>query len=151
MNERKTEMLHYRPEKDDVAVYSPDLDEIRIHAGTKGERELYRKQLGQRLFGDDDYFSQKKACTLEPLRANGMDALDVEGVGGDLERVVLREYEVAYDSGFEEVMIRKATDVFAAAEAAPPQCMPAQAPSCVFSALSTTRATSTMRIGAPFL
>jgi len=119
VNERKTEMLHYRPEKDDVAVYSPDLDEIRIHAGTKGERELYRKQLGQRLFGDDDYFSEKKACTLEPLRANGMDALDVEGVGGDLERVVLREYEVAYDSGFEEVMIRKATDVFAAAEAAP--------------------------------
>jgi len=119
VNEQRTEMLHFRPEKDDVVVYSPELDEIRIHAGTKGERELYRKQFGQRLFGDDDYFSQKKAVTLEPLRANGADALDVEGVGGDLERAVLREYEVAFDSGFEEVMIRKATDMFAAAEGGP--------------------------------
>ena len=32
---------------------------------------------------------------------------------------MLREYEVAYDSGFEEAMIRRATDVFAAAEASP--------------------------------
>jgi hypothetical protein len=116
VNEQKTEMLHFRPEKDDVVVYSPELDEIRIHAGTKGERELYRKQFGQRLFGDDDYFSQKKAYTLGPLRTSKADALDVEGVGGDLERVVLREYEVAFDNGFEEVLIRKATDIFAAAE-----------------------------------
>ena len=54
VEQQKTEMLHYRPEKDDVVVYSPELDEIRIHAGTKGERELYRKQFGQRLFGDDE-------------------------------------------------------------------------------------------------
>ncbi|MCY1516150.1 hypothetical protein D9M68_507670 [compost metagenome] len=33
----------------------------------------------------------------------------------------------------------------------PSTLRPAQAPSCVFSALLTTRATSTMRIGAPFL
>jgi hypothetical protein len=116
VNEQQTEMLHYRPEKDDVVVYSPELDEIRIHAGTKGEREVYRKQFGQRLFGDDNYFSQKKAYTLEPLRTSKADALDVEGVGGDLERVVLREYEVAFDNGFEEVLIKKATDIFAAAE-----------------------------------
>jgi len=119
VNEQKTEMLHYRPEKDDVVVYSPELDEIRIHAGTKGEREVYRKEFGQRLFGDDNYFSQKKAYTLEPLRGDKADALDVEGVGGDLERVVLREWEVAFDNGFEEVLIRKATDIFAAAEDKP--------------------------------
>jgi hypothetical protein len=109
-------MLHFRPEKDDVVVYSPELDEIRIHAGTKGERELYRRQFGQRLFGDENYFSGKKAYTLEPLRAEGKDALNVEGVGGDLEHAVLREYEIAFGNGYEEVMIRKATDVFAAAE-----------------------------------
>jgi|GEM_PF-3022378 hypothetical protein len=38
---------------------------------------------------------------------------------GDLERAVLREYEVAFDNGFEEVVIRRATDIFAAAEARP--------------------------------
>ncbi len=115
VNEQKTEMLHFRPEKDDVVVYSPALDEIRIRAGTKGERELYRKEFGQRLFGDEDYFSQRKAYGLEPLRANGRDALDTEGCG-DLERAVLREYEVAFDNGFDEVRIRKATDIFAVAE-----------------------------------
>jgi hypothetical protein len=117
VDEQRTEMLHFRPEKDDVVVYSPEFDEIRIHAGTKGERELYRKQFGQRLFGDADYFSQRKAYTLEPLRTVGKDALNVEDVGGELERVVLREYEIAFNSGFEEVLIRKATDIFAAAEA----------------------------------
>ena len=115
VDEQKTEALHFRPEKDDVVVYAPDLDEIRIHAGTKGERELYRKEFGLRLFGDDQYFSQRKAYTLEPLRTAKADALEVEGVGGGLVRVVLREYEVVFDSGFDEVLIRKATDIFGAA------------------------------------
>ena len=118
VNQQKTEMLHFRPERDDVGVYSPELDEIRIRAGTKGERELYRREFGLRLFGDPDYFSKKKAYTLDPLRADGPDALNVDGCG-DLERAVLREYEVAFDNGFEEVVIRRATDVFAAAEARP--------------------------------
>jgi hypothetical protein len=119
VNEQKTEMLHFRPEKDDVVVYSPDVDEIRVRAGTKGERELYRRQFGERLFGDDDYFVQKTAYTLEPLRTKKADALDVEGVGGDLERAVLREYEVVFDNGFEESVACRATDLFAAAEAKP--------------------------------
>ncbi len=119
VDEQRTEMLHFRPEKDDVVVYSPEFDEIRIHAGTKGERELYRKQFGQRLFSDSNYFSQKKAYTLEPLRTDGKDALDVEAVAEDLELAVLREYEVAWDNGFNEVLIHKATDIFAAAESRP--------------------------------
>lgn len=123
VNQQKTEMLHFRPEKDDVGVYSPELDEIRIRAGTKGERELYRREFGVRLFGNPDYFSKKKAYTLDPLRADGSGALDVDGCG-DLERAVLREYEVAFDNGFEEVVIRKATDIFAAAEARPVKADP---------------------------
>ena len=123
VNEQKTEMLHFRPEKDDVVAYSPELDEIRIRAGTKGERELYRRQFGLRLFGDDEYFSQKKAYTLEPLRVAGSDSLDTEGCG-DLERAVLREYEVAFDNGFDEVTIREATDLFAAAESRKVEAIP---------------------------
>jgi hypothetical protein len=119
VNEQRTEMLHFRPEKDDVVVYSPQFDELRIRAGTKGERELYRREFGQRLFGDEEYFSQWKAYTLEPLRAEGREALDVEGVGGELQMVILREYEMAFDNGFEETVIRKATDIFVAAEEDP--------------------------------
>lgn len=111
---KKTEILHYRPAKDDVVVYSPERDEIRIHAGTKGEKELYRKAFGLRLHGDGDYFSEGKAYTLEPLRVLGADALEAGGIEG-VNRIVLKEYEVDYHSGHGEVMIRKADDIFAAA------------------------------------
>ncbi len=113
---RRLKMLHFRPAKDDVVVYSPERDELRIHAGTKGERELYQRTFGVRLFGDDRYFSERKAFTLEPLRSEGPGVLDWDG-GGDVERIVLREIEVAYGGGFNEVVIRKADDVFAAATA----------------------------------
>jgi hypothetical protein len=49
------------------------------------------------------------------LRVAGSDSLETDGCG-DLERAVLREYEVAFDNGFDEVTIREATDLFAAAE-----------------------------------
>lgn len=109
-------MLHFRPAKDDVAVYCPERDELRIHAGTKGERALYQRTFGQRLFGNDKHFSERKAFTLEPLRVDGPAALDWDGAG-DVARIVLREIEVAFGGGFNEVLIRKADDIFAAAEA----------------------------------
>lgn len=115
---KKTEVLHFRPAKDDVVVYSPRRDELRIHAGTKGEKELYRTAFGTRLFGDDNYFSERKTYTLEPLRTLGLDALDVTGIAG-VNKIVLRELEVAYDNGHDEVVIRKADDLFAAAADAP--------------------------------
>jgi hypothetical protein len=119
VNEQKTEVLRFRPEIDGVAVYSPEFDEIRIRrTGTKGERELYRKRFGLLLFGEENWFSRRQAYGLESLRKDGPDALDVSGCG-DLERAVLREYEVALDNGFDEVVVRKATDIFAAAEEKP--------------------------------
>lgn len=109
---RRTAVLHFRPAKDDVVVYAPERDELRVHAGTKGERELYRRAFGRRLMGAADYFSERKAYTLEPLRTLGADALDVAGLEG-LRRVVLREYEIAFDSRRAGVLIRKADDLFA--------------------------------------
>jgi len=50
----KLAMLHFRPAKDDVVVYSPERDEIRIHAGTRGEREMYRT-------------SSARACLANPI------------------------------------------------------------------------------------
>jgi len=113
---RRLKMLHFRPAKDDVVVYTPERDELRIHAGTKGERELYRRTFGMRLFGDDRYFSERKAFTLEPLRSEGAKVLEWDG-DGELARIVLREIEVAYGGGFNDVVIRKSDDIFAAAQA----------------------------------
>ncbi|MBI1178726.1 hypothetical protein GC207_14935 [bacterium] len=111
---REVKVLHFRPTKDDVVVYVPDRDEIRIHARTKGERELYRVTFGRRLFGEDQHFSERKAYTLEPLRSDGTDALDCTGMPG-IKRIVLRQYEMAWDTNHREFVVRKATDIFAAA------------------------------------
>ena len=109
----KTEVLHYRPAKEDVIVYSPERDELRMHASTKGEREMYRRAFGRRLFGSADHFSERKAYTLEPLRTDMADALSVEGVPG-IRRIVLREVEVTWDRRGQEVTVRKSNDVFGA-------------------------------------
>jgi hypothetical protein len=71
LEERKMEVIHFRPAKDDVVVYSPKRDELRIHAGTKGERELYRTAFGLRLMGDDNYFSRRKAFTTKDENHSG--------------------------------------------------------------------------------
>ncbi|MEI6197614.1 MAG: hypothetical protein WCS42_25145, partial [Verrucomicrobiota bacterium] len=118
LTQRKSEVLHFRPAKDDVVVYAPKRDEIRIHAGTKGERELYRTAFGLRLFGDDNYFCNRKTLSLEPLRLLGIDALDVSGIAG-LDKVVARELEIAFDNKHHESVIRRADDLFAAAADAP--------------------------------
>jgi hypothetical protein len=107
-------VLHFRPAKDDVVVYSSKRDEIRIHAGTKGEKELYRQTFGERLFGDPENFSDRKTYTLEPLRTDTIDSLDVSDIAG-LDKIVLREFELNWKGGFNDSMIRKSDDVFAAA------------------------------------
>ncbi|HMJ91653.1 MAG TPA: hypothetical protein VK530_17660 [Candidatus Acidoferrum sp.] len=124
LEQRKLEVIHFRPAKDDVVVYSPKRDELRIHAGTKGERELYRTAFGQRLKGDANYFLLRKAFTLEPLRELGIDALDVTGITG-IDRIVLRELEIGFHNGFHESVIRRSDDIFAAAEARGKEAIPA--------------------------
>ena len=113
VEEQRSEVIHYRPEKDDVIVYAPDLDEIRIHAATKGEKQLYRAKFGFYLFGREDYFSEFKTYTLEPLRL-GKDSLVPEGVEG-IREIILREVEMGWDGGFNDAIVRKSDDVFASA------------------------------------
>jgi len=110
---QETTCLHFRPAKDDVVVYSPLHDEIRIHAATKGEKNLYRRAFGCWLRGDGEYFSERRTFTLEPLRVDGPMALVWNG-GGSIDRIILREWEVAWGGGHKEVVIRRADDVFAA-------------------------------------
>lgn len=108
-------VLHFRPAKDDVLVYSPQRDDIRIHAGTKWEKDLYRETIGHRLFGEPNYFSERKNYTLDPLRQEGRDALDVSDVQG-ISKIVLREFELAWPGAFKDGVIRKSEDVFTSAE-----------------------------------
>jgi hypothetical protein len=108
---QRTEILHFRPERDDVVVYSPEHDELRINARTRSERDLYVRQLGLCLHGREDYFGRSWTYTLEPLRLEGASALEPDGVAG-IEKVVLREVEVAWNTKGREVLTRAADDLF---------------------------------------
>ena len=54
--------------------------------------------------------------TLEPLRADGLNALDSEGLDG-ISQITLIEIEVAWENEFQEVIVRKAADIFGCAAA----------------------------------
>ena len=84
-----------------------------FHAATKGEKEMYRRAFGRRLFGSADYFSERKAYSLEPLRTDTTDALAMDGSMG-IRRIVLREVEVIWDHRGQEVTVRRSNDVFGA-------------------------------------
>ena len=115
VEQQRSEIIHYRPEKDDVVVYAPDLDEIRIHAGTKGEKILYQEKFGLYLFNRENYFSNFMNYTLEPLRL-GQESLDTAGVPG-IRKIVLREVEMGWDSAFNDGLVRKSDDVLTSAAA----------------------------------
>ncbi len=106
-----TEILHFRPERDDVVVYSPRFDELRVNARTKSERDLYIEQFGLHLRGSVDYFSQRQPWTLEPLRRLGRDALEAEGLDG-IRAIKLCELEIARNNHLREIITHKADDLF---------------------------------------
>ncbi|HOC73720.1 MAG TPA: hypothetical protein PKL54_12950 [Candidatus Hydrogenedentes bacterium] len=109
--------VFYQPQQHDVLVYDIEHGEIRIHAGSKGERELYRKVFGAHLFGDENFFPGDGKYRLTPLLRDGaksMNCLDVEGI----EWVRVREIEMLCGHGIgAEREIRKGPDLFASFEA----------------------------------
>lgn len=109
---RHTELLHYRPAKDDVVVYCPQRDDLRIHAGTAGETELYRQVFGRRLFGSPHYFNERKAYTLAPLRLDGPEALRVHDIAG-IQKIKLREIEVLSPERASSTVLAHECDLFA--------------------------------------
>jgi len=112
----KSTSVYYRPERYDVVVYSTETAELRVHAGTKGEKELYRQKFGEHLFGNKDFFLGEAKYTLEPLRRDGVRALvcaDVEG----MDWVKLIEVHIFWGGAYSHLEIRKAEDVFAALKA----------------------------------
>jgi hypothetical protein len=108
----------YRPQRHDVLIYDPSTGELGINAGTKGERALYLRTLGEVMYGDADRFPSRDKYSLEPLIADGAKSLsccDIEG----LKRVALIEYKTFWGGQYGEVETRRARDIFAALERRP--------------------------------
>ena len=108
--------VFYRPQQHDILIYDLAGGELRVHAGSQGERELYKKCFGLFVFGDENFFPGEGKYTLKPLTRDGpaaLNCLDVEGI----EWVKLREIEIQWwgsGRGNTEREIRKANDLFVA-------------------------------------
>jgi len=109
-----------RPEKHDVVSYWPACDELRVNASTKGEKALYRRQIGKHIFGDEDYFPDNGTgkFTLQPLVDLGRDALACDDIEG-IDAITLQEIKLFYGGNAAEVVTRRAVggDLFTVLEA----------------------------------
>lgn len=103
----------YRPERYDVLIYQPGTDELQINAGTRGEREVYRKLFGRHLFLDDNHFPGTSKYTLDPLQINKEKVLVCSDVPG-MEYVKLYRLEFCIDGPLRSIETVEAEDVFAA-------------------------------------
>ena len=103
----------YRPQRHDVLIYDERSGDVGVHASTKGERNLYLRTLGRHLFSGDEHFPPAGRFTLDPLIADGRDALNVEDVDG-IKGVRLVECRRYFGGPHREMETRKAEDIFAA-------------------------------------
>jgi len=120
---RRWEIMHFRPAKDDVVVYAPKRNEIRVHAGTRGEKELYRRAFGRLLAGNEEHFCERKGYTLEPLREDCAAALNPRGLPG-VRQIVLREVELAWGRKQDEYMVRGGVDIHGSARSRGREAIP---------------------------
>ncbi|MCI0341372.1 MAG: hypothetical protein L0216_09535 [Planctomycetales bacterium] len=106
--------VFYRPEKHDLLVYNPAIGEMRINAGSKGEKELYRRSFGKHLFSGEDHFpSSNRKYTLDPLKADGANSIVCTDVNG-IDSIQLTEVTYFWGGAQNEIEVRRAGDVFAA-------------------------------------
>jgi hypothetical protein len=113
MKDGRPDSVFYRPEKHDVVAYDAERDELGINASGKKEKKLYCQAFGDHLFGNTDHFAGDDKYTLDPLKEDGAGSLvctDVEG----LEKVILVELWFFHGGGYDDIEIRKASDVLAA-------------------------------------
>lgn len=108
----KSSSVYYRPEKHDIVIYKQALSELCIRAGSKGEKDLYRKLFGLHLFGSEDYFPAGSKYSLEALREQGEAALVCSDVPG-MEWMKLTELRFYWGGAQHEIEIRRADDLFA--------------------------------------
>lgn len=103
-----------RPEKYDVINYVPARNELNIHAQTKGEKQLYRQEIGRHLFGDPERFPGTAKYTLAPLMDDGEESLACDDIDG-IESITLSEVRLFFGGAEPEIVTRRAKngDLFA--------------------------------------
>ena len=84
-----------------------------MNACGKGEKDLFRREFGRHLFGDEGFFPGTGKYTLGPLQTNGEASIVCTDVDG-MEWVKLREIQFFWGGAEKEIEIRKANDIFAA-------------------------------------
>src|SRR5438093_12025593 len=90
---------------------------LRISLVTKHSFEKTQAQKMNTIKSEAARGLTRNRLTLEPLRTDGLDALDSEGLEG-ISQITLVEIEVAWEDEFQEVIVRKAADIFGCAAAA---------------------------------
>lgn len=108
--------VYYRPEKFDVLIYNPQIGELAIHAGTKGEKQVYCRSFGKHLFGSEAFFDVESVdgkFTLDPIIADWRNCVACEDVEG-IDEVRLTELQFRHNAMQYHVEVQKADDVFAA-------------------------------------
>jgi hypothetical protein len=141
---QRTDTVHFRPERDDVVVLSPEFNELRVNARTKAERDLYIREFGRHLCGDENYFSERRPYTLEPLRELGRDAVDADGIEG-IQRIRLCKLAVRFENSLNESIVREADDLFSCPPTSPFQAGPIPAQGVLERALFEIQFTGSVR------
>jgi len=108
--------VFYRPERHDVVIYDLQTGELRINASTRQDKATYRQLFGRHLFDDEEHFPGTAKYTLEPLRNDAEAALVCADVPG-MEWVRLRELQIFWGGAYNEVEIRRASDLVGALQA----------------------------------
>lgn len=103
----------FRPEKTDVLILDIVHNEMRINASNIPDLREYRSLFGRHLFGDADRFVFAEKYTLEPLKRDGVSALNCREIEG-IEWVRLSEIEYFWAGAFDHVEIHRADDLFKA-------------------------------------
>ena len=102
----KSTSVLFRPEKHDVVVYDKALNELRVYAGSKGEKDLYRRVFGLFLFGNEQHFPGVGKYSLDPLKNHGEAAIVCSDIDG-MEWVKLKEIHYYWGGSEKEIEIRK--------------------------------------------
>jgi hypothetical protein len=117
IGEHETEFIRFTLEDEEAVFYHAECDELWISARTEMERELFRTEFGLSLRGNRDYFSLHRKFTLNPLRADGVDALYPVGIA-EIRKMTLHQLQVDWEGGLHNVRTDSSDNLFASLAAA---------------------------------
>lgn len=103
--------IAFRPEKYDLVIFNQMTHELGINGKNEKVRNEYRKQFGYYLFGRDNQFAGVSKYSLEPLREQGIQSLNVIDAPG-IQWVKLTDLQYTVRVIAEELRSCKAPNLF---------------------------------------